>query len=329
MSPGQTCSQSNLAQVPVSTTDWQLSPLQACPELQTVHYHKISLFMEQHQKGNAVEPLAHFAIQTWLTWLPFLCGSSWSCPWMLECPRRSMLTPGGLTSALQSQQPGGLAKSPILLAKKDHAAKWPEALYECLFKEHEACPVEKKSDRHLWVAEGKDLISLSNSDQQMKIMVRFLTAQSWFSNRPVKPQSLTPRVLCQVLYKARTIQSQLPGAHDICECPSGLVLGSSWHAQASSDMLLSQRFSHQTLVSHLSLEVPPQDLLFPHSVFLVFLRLDPFLLLSKKGWDVLVKSHHSLIIQLFITLIFFLLFLEEKTQHINSYSSEGCGEGCS
>lgn len=87
-----------------------------------------------------------------------------------------------------------------------------------------------KTDKHFWVAAGKDLINLSISDQQMKTTVNFLTAQSWFSNRPVKPQSLIPTVVCQVLYKARTIQSQLPGAHDTCECPSCSVLGSSWHA---------------------------------------------------------------------------------------------------
>lgn len=37
--PGHICSHSNLAQVPVSTTDWQLSPLQA-PHEALQHYRQ-------------------------------------------------------------------------------------------------------------------------------------------------------------------------------------------------------------------------------------------------------------------------------------------------
>lgn len=88
---------------------------------------------------------------------------------------------------------------------------------------------------HRWVAVRKDLINLSILDQQMKSTVHLLTAQSWFSNRPVKPQSPTPTVLCQVLYKARTIQSQLPGAHDMWMSKLFSVrklIGFNWHYQA-------------------------------------------------------------------------------------------------
>lgn len=44
--------------------------------------------------------------------MPFLSGSSWSCPWMLGCPRRATVTPGGLNSALQSHPTRGFIKIP-------------------------------------------------------------------------------------------------------------------------------------------------------------------------------------------------------------------------
>lgn len=73
-------------------------------------------------------------------------------------------------------------------------------------------------------------------------------------------------------------------------------------------MLVHRSSLHQTQISYLDLEISPQDLLFPDPVSLILLRLDPFLLLRKEGRDVLVQGHHSLIIQIFVTLIFSLLF---------------------
>lgn len=87
-------------------------------------------------------------------------------------------------------------------------------------------------------------------------------------------------------------------------------------------MLVHRSSLHQTQISYLDLEISPQDLLFPDPVSLILLRLDPFLLLREEGRDVLVQGHHSLIIQIFVTLIFSLLFFRMQKLHVTPWTSK-------
>lgn len=57
--------------------------------------------------------------------------------------------------------------------------------------------------------------------------------------------------------------------------------------------------------THFDLEVSDEDFLFAQSVLLIFLGLNPFLLLQKERSQTSIQLHHSFIIQLvFITAVF-------------------------
>lgn len=82
-------------------------------------------------------------------------------------------------------------------------------------KAHQACPVYKNWQvPALWVSAGREPVSWSISDKQIKPTAHFLNSATLFSflSQYVKPQSLPMTLLHQVLYKP---EKSRPNLHEL------------------------------------------------------------------------------------------------------------------